>query len=145
MGASPRPDGVEDSHWDHGIGGGRSYAAHWEWRRQTRSPGVREIVKTFNIFRKDLDKYGPTPGCAACEGLMRTGKRTGQHTDACRGRIRIRLAQDEDPRASREQQRCMLPDPPQEHRPIDDRVPVSPDDDPDDINPGIEGGTSLWA
>ena len=47
------------------------------------------LMKRFYIVKDDLDEFGYTAGCAACDNIRGGGVRRGgiSHTDICRGRI----------------------------------------------------------
>ena len=56
------------------------------------------IHRSFYVTRRDIEKHGATPGCAACVQVATRGRTTVGHTNACRERILERMKESEDPR-----------------------------------------------
>ena len=71
-----------------------------EERAPAHSPDeARRAVKSVYIRNTDLEKYGYTASCSKCQ-KMRLGRPTRgmAHTSACRARIELAMAEDDDPR-----------------------------------------------
>ena len=68
------------------------------------TPVVRPLMvpeagpRRLYVLSGDVDKYGPTPGCPACDSVSITGRvHPGQpHTEACRQRMERLLAEDDE-------------------------------------------------
>ena len=60
---------------------------------------ARRAVKSVYIRNAELEKYGYTASCGKCQ-KMRLGRPTRgmAHTSACRARIELAMAEDDDPR-----------------------------------------------
>ena len=66
------------------------------------------MLKRLYVTKKDLEKFGYTAGCPACDATQ-IGKRTSgiQHTNRCRDRLEehIRGEEEENPRVARHESR----------------------------------------
>ena len=61
-----------------------------------RDPEVpAPVARRMYISKKDIERFGRTPGCKGCESLA-LGKTLQSHTTACRERIEAQLRQTED-------------------------------------------------
>ena len=53
------------------------------------------LVRRTPITHKEIDKYGPTPGCAGCQAKIRGEVTRRGHSDKCRQRIEEGMRKDE--------------------------------------------------
>ena len=57
-------------------------------------------VRVWHIFKKDVIKFGQTPGCPGCRALMSSGSRyRAKHTNECRARIEEELKKSDEGQA----------------------------------------------
>ena len=52
------------------------------------------LFRRTPITHKEIDKYGPTPGCVGCQSKMRGEVTRRGHSDRCRQRIEEAMRQD---------------------------------------------------
>ena len=53
------------------------------------------LVRRTPITHKEIDKYGPTPGCAGCQAKSRGEVTRRGHSDKCRQRIEEEMRKDD--------------------------------------------------
>ena len=51
------------------------------------APSPDPLFRRTPITHKEIDKYGPTPGCVGCQSKMRGEVTRRGHSDRCRNRI----------------------------------------------------------
>ncbi len=62
----------------------------------SRSPEVE--VRVAYIYREDVEKHGPTPGCPGCTAAKKGSKYRAKHTDECRSRFERILSETDEGR-----------------------------------------------
>ena len=58
-------------------------------------PVTEPLIRRTPSTHKEIDKYGPTPGCVGCKAEMRGESTRRGHSDRCRRRIEEAMRNDE--------------------------------------------------
>ena len=69
-------------------------------RKLIKNDGLKEEhFKGFYLQKKDLERYGYTAGCPACDSIRREGKRKPgtQHTEECGVRVETKMREERSP------------------------------------------------
>ena len=89
---------------DPDLGGGASGATPEPGDDQGIPPVPAEIpeplVRRTPITHREVEKYGPTPGCVGCEAKSRGEVTRRGHSEKCRRRMEELMQQDQEDRKS---------------------------------------------
>ena len=86
---------------DHGQpaavhGGPASAQQEFPLAPEVNQPRPEAAARRMYVRKREIEKYGPTPGCQGCKAIARGTSAT--HTEICRDRVKKLMAEDEEGR-----------------------------------------------